>query len=513
MKKNKSTPKLLVEMKGIYKAFPGVVAIDGVDFSLEEGEIHSLLGENGAGKSTLMSILSGLYRPDRGEIYWQGERKVTISSPYDARCLGIAMIYQHFHLVEEHTITENIILGSKLPFNLSLQYYNEEIKRLGEKFNLSVKPTARIKELTIAEQQKVEILKALYNKVKLLIMDEPTAVLTPQETDKLFSILREMSKSGVTIVFISHKLSEIMAIADRITVLRRGKKVGTFQKQEVTPEKLAHLMVGELPEKFKSQISYTPKKDILKVTNLFVKDLQGNYVLKNISFTLKEGEILGIAAVSGNGQNELMETLAGIRKIFKGEIILNGKRIEATSARRKFLDGIHYIPADRKKVGTIGNLDIIENLAMRKYFQKQWQKHGMLIKDRIKDYFLPLINEYKLKLTTFSEKVKTLSGGNLQKLLLIRELDTPLCVLLAEYPTHGLDLEATQRVWNIIKEKASLGVGVIIVSEDLEELFSLSHRLAVMFKGEIVDIIDRKEATIEKIGLLMAGIKHSVNTY
>jgi simple sugar transport system ATP-binding protein len=497
-------------MEGIVKIFPGVVANDHVDFSLREGEIHALLGENGAGKSTLMNVLYGLYRPDSGEIRVNGT-PVMFGSPRDAIALKIGMIHQHFMLVQAMTVTENVILGLQtLGVLIDEKTAEIRIRELAERYGLKVDPKSFIWQLSVGEQQRVEILKALYREANVLILDEPTAVLTPPETRDLFSILRKMRGEGRSIVYISHKLEEVMDISDNITVLRAGKVVANVKKNETTKAELARLMVGREVVFRLSKAKAKIGGPVLEVENLSSLNDRKMPALRDVSFTVREGEILGIAGVSGNGQRELAEVLVGLRRATSGRMLIGGRDVTAATPREIVDLNVGFIPEDRVGVGLVMGLPILSNVIMKNY--REISKGLLLDYSVASDYAGKLIKEFDVKTPNMRYPTKTLSGGNLQKLILARELAREPRLLIAAQPTRGLDVGATEYIRSTILEQRSLGRAILLISEDLDEIFSLSDRIAVMYEGEIAGIVPAEDANVEEIGLMMAGSKRLERT-
>ena len=502
--------KYLVKMRGITKSFYGMKANDCVDFDLRGGEVHALLGENGAGKSTLMSVLCGLYHPDEGTIEVEGQR-VEFRSPRDAISRGIGIVHQHFMLVPSLTVWENLVLGSKdLPFVVNEDAICERIKDLSQRYGLDVDPSAPIWTLSIGEQQRVAILRMLYHEAKILILDEPTSVLTPQEIEHLFSTIKHMKKEGYGIIFISHKLKEVFEISDRITVLRRGKVVGSLNAREATPEMLAEMMVGssdtgEIPRTKKSPA--TKGKPILIAEGLVVRNDKGLVAVDGVSFTLREGQIFGIAGVSGNGQGELAEALAGMRRIESGKLYLVTEDVTSASARHMVDLGVKYVPADRKGVGLVPNMNVAENVALRKYWHSPYSKGFFIDWDEVHRHSKSLVESYEILTPGLDVPVRMLSGGNQQKLILARELSDNLKLLVAMQPTWGLDVKATAFVREKLMSARAEGAAVLLISEDLDELLALSDELAVIYRGKIMGILEGPGAgDIERIGLMMAGI-------
>jgi len=495
----------VIEMTGIVKTFPGVTANDHVDFSLAKGEIHALLGENGAGKSTLMNVLYGLYRPEEGTIRVNGAL-VSFGSPRDAIALRIGMIHQHFMLVQAMTVTDNVILGLKTHGVLIDEKTAEmKIRELAERYGLKVDPKNFIWQLSVGEQQRVEILKALYREANVLILDEPTAVLTPTETKDLFTILRKMRSEGRSIVYISHKLEEVMDISDRITVLRSGKVVSQVKKNETAKAELARLMVGREVVFRLSKTEAKTGERALEVENVSALNDRNMPALKSVSFMVREGEILGIAGVSGNGQRELAEVLVGLRKTTAGRILVGGRSVSGASPREIVDLNVGFIPEDRVGVGLVMGLPILSNAIMKKY--REFSQGPLLDYKVASTYASRLVKEFDVKTPNMRYPTKTLSGGNLQKLILARELAREPRLLIAAQPTRGLDVGATEYIRSKILEERFNGRAILLISEDLDEILSLSDRIAVMYEGEIVGIVPAEGANVEEIGLMMAGSK------
>ncbi len=507
---------LALEARGITKAFPGVLANDHVDFQLEKGEIHALLGENGAGKTTLMNILYGLYHPDEGEIYVNGQ-KVEMDSPSDAIKLGIGMVHQHFMLVPVMTVAENMMLGMErstpgtrwlgpLSF-LDRRKVESEVRELSEKYGLEVDPTAPIHTLPVGVQQRVEILKALYRKANILILDEPTAVLTPQEAEELFEVMRSLKKQGVSIIFITHKLKEVFAVADKITVMRAGKVVGHVLPKDATESMLASMMVGREVILTVEKGPARPGAPVLEVQDLHVRDDRGLPAVNGVSFTVHEGEVLGIAGVQGNGQSELVEALTGLRKIESGKVLMGGDEITDATPREVLETGVSHIPEDRQKRGLVLSYPIADNLVLCTYYKPPFA-HGIVMhREAIDEQAERLIKEFDIRTPSAYTPAGTLSGGNQQKVIVARELTRPYNLLIAAQPTRGLDVGSIEFIHKRIVEQRDEGHAVLLVSAELDEILSLSDRIAVMYKGEIIDIVPIEEATRENIGLLMAGVK------
>jgi len=499
--------EIIVRMRGIVKRFLNEAANDHIDFDIKTGEIHALLGENGAGKTTLMNILFGIYGPDEGEIYIRGERS-TIKSPKDAIELGMSMVHQHFMLVYPHTVSENIALGlSTSKFLFPTRRVEKEVADLSEKYGLKVDPKAKIWQLSVGEQQRVEIIKALYRGAQVLILDEPTSVLTPNEIKELFTILRRIAKEGRAIVFITHKLDETLAISDRTTVLRRGKVVKTVETSKTSKRELARMMIGR-EVLFQLERKRVEKgKVVLEVRNLHTLSDKRLPAIKSISFAVCEGEILGIAGVAGNGQSELIEVITGLRSATKGEVLIFGVDATNSSPREIANKGVAHIPEERIRVGLVPNMSVAENLILKNYRQAPFSNKLFLNFTSIDQWAEKLISHYNIITPSKETPAKLLSGGNIQKLILARETSNNPRLIVAAHPTYGLDIGATENIRLLLLKQREMGGAVLLVSEDLEEIMSLSDRIAVMFKGEIMGIIDAEDAKKEEIGLMMAGAK------
>lgn len=496
-----------LEMRNITKRFPGVLASDHVSFDVKSGEVHALLGENGAGKSTLMKILYGLYHPDEGEILLDG-KPVTISSPNDSINLGIGMIHQHFMLVPTLTVAENVALG--LPSTrgalTDLDRVSKRILELAKIYGLKIDPDAYVWQLSVGQQQRVEIIKALYRGAALLILDEPTAVLTPQEVDELFVIMRQMVKDGHALIFISHKLHEVVEICNRVTVLRNGRTIGTRPTAETTKQALANWMVGR-------EVGFAPDRGTttLGEVRLSLADVKcdsdrGTPGLRGVSFDVRSGEILGIAGVSGNGQRELAESITGLRKVTSGKVYLEGQDITNLQPGDITDRMLSYIPEERMRDGMIKDFTIAENMVLREHHKQPYSKNGFLNLRGIGSHADQLIEKFRVKTPSRETLAKNLSGGNIQKVVLAREISRNPRVILAAQPTRGLDIGATEYVRAQLIEQRNMGTAVMLVSEDLDEILALSDRIAVVYEGQIMDIVPREEATPEKLGLLMAGV-------
>lgn len=494
-----------VEMKQIRKEFPATLANDNVDFTAYKGEIHALLGENGAGKSTLMNILTGVLRPDGGEILINGAR-VSMKSPGDALALGIGMIYQHFKLVKPFTVAENIVLGMEQVKILKTQALEQQVRALSEEYKIDINPASAIWQLSIGEQQRVEILKVLYRKANILILDEPTAVLTPDEVRELFGTLRNMAAMGCTIIFITHKMNEVMEFADRITVLRDGRLVKALKKEETTEQELAQLMVGrEISMGRRNTENTTRNEAILRVKGLTVLNDKKLKAVNDLSFDLYAGEILGIAGVSGNGQKELMEALAGLRPTVSGHLEVRGEDISKSSPRERISRGVAFIPEDRYGFALIKTMTVTENASLKCYRKPEFCRRGVLNYRKLEQQAGRFIEEFEIKVGGPKSLVQSMSGGNAQKLILARETAENPSVILASYPVRGLDIKATESIHKILVQEKSRGAGVLLVSEDLDEIFQLSDRVAVMYEGTFMGILPVGEVGLEQIGMAMAG--------
>ena len=508
-----STPSdLVVEMKGIVKRFPGVLANDHVNFDLRAGEIHALLGENGAGKSTLMNVLAGLYKPDAGIIKIKG-KQAEFSSPRDAIQAGIGMVHQHFMLVPSQSVTENILLGLDEPrFLMRLNEYDKRVADLGDKFGLKVDPRAKIWQLSVGEQQRVELLKMLYRGAEVLIMDEPTAVLAPQEIEGLFDTLRSMSAQGKSVIFISHKLQEVTAIADRVSVLRRGVATATgLPAKGVTRHELARLMVGREVVFFVNKKPRKPGKVILDVKDVHAENDKGLPALRGLSLNVREGEIVGIAGVAGNGQIELSQVIAGLRKCKQGEVLLNGEKVSNRDTLYGIEHGMSYVPEDRTHVGSSPNLSVTDNVIMKNYRKEPISKRGMLDMSAASKFANELKSAYDIIVPNVDNTpVRLLSGGNLQRVILAREISGHPNFMVAVQPTRGLDVGAIEGVHRLLLTQREEGAAVLLISEELEELLALSDRVYVIYEGKImgevkVESAEPDQSQIEAIGLMMTG--------
>ncbi|MFC5700433.1 ABC transporter ATP-binding protein [Cohnella faecalis] len=498
--------KTVVEMREITKRFPGIVANDNVSFKLGKGEIHALLGENGAGKSTLMNILFGLYQPDEGEILINGERAV-IDGPNKAIELGIGMVHQHFKLVHPFTVTENIVLGTEPKKGLAIHYKKarEQVEKLSKQYGLNVDPDATIDEISVGMQQRVEILKTLYRGADILIFDEPTAVLTPQEIEELLGIMRSLVAQGKSIILITHKLKEIMAIADSVTIIRRGKVIDSLPIAGTNPKELAEKMVGREVslklDKKKSESGDT----ILDVKDLVVKGRQGIKALNELSFQVRRGEILGIAGVEGNGQSELIEALTGLRPVHSGTIALSGQPLAGASPRRISEAGLSLIPEDRHKHGLVLDFAVRENMVLETYYKEPFAKRGFLNFEAIDKHAERLIAEFDVRTPTIFTEARALSGGNQQKAIIAREIDKNPEVLIAAQPTRGLDVGAIEFIHKRLVEQRNMGKAVILVSYELDEILQLSDRIIVLYEGRIVGEVLPEHTSDQELGCMMAG--------
>lgn len=493
-------------MKGITKRFPNVVANDRVDLELYPGEVLALLGENGAGKSSLMNVVAGLYRADEGEIFIRGKR-VEINSPRDSMNLGVGMVHQNFMLVDTMTVAENIILGlPDIPFRVDMEKVNERIRELSEKYNLQVDPESYIWQLSVGEQQRVEILKLIYRGAEILILDEPTAVLTPQESKELNRVLQQMTSEGKSAVFITHKMEEVMAFSNWVRVLNKGRLVTVKETQKTNPKELAQLMVG------RDVLFRLAKKErqtgdvILDLKDVQALDDKGLPALQSISLQIRAGEIMGVAGVAGNGQKQLVEVLTGLRKITGGQIRIFGEEMANKNPLEIINCGVSHIPADRIARGVAGDMSVAGNLAMKCYRKPPLVKRGILHPRRIIDLAKRMIDMFRIDTPTPQTHAKFLSGGNIQKIILAREIDACGGVLIAAYPSRGLDVGATEYIRSQMIEQSECGTAILLISEDLEELMTVADKIMVLYEGRIMDILASSEANTEQIGLLMAGV-------
>ncbi len=495
-------------MRGIVKHFPGVLANDHIDLDVRRGEVLALLGENGAGKSTLMKILYGMQQPDEGEIRLDG-KTVRINSPADAIALGIGMIHQHFMLVQSLTVAENVALGlrsARRPM-LDLGTIKRGIRDLGERYGLKVDPNASIWQLSVGEQQRVEIIKAMYRDAHLLILDEPTAVLTPQEVNDLFKVLRQMTVDGHALIFISHKLHEVLSISDRIMVLRDGRAVGTTPKESATREALVRMMVGR-EIALRVDRSEMPLGEVrLTLRDLSTLSDRKTPALRSLSLDVQAGEIVGVAGVSGNGQRELAEVIAGLRHATGGSVLIDGSDITRASVSERIAAGLSYIPEERMRDGVIREFTVAENAILQTHCAEPMAHSGILNFPAIRERTDALIELFSIKTPSQRTQLRNLSGGNIQKLILARELTRGPRVLVAAQPTRGVDISSTLYIHRCLLEQRSLGTATLLISEDLDEIMALSDRIAVVYEGQILGILPHKDATQDSLGLLMAGVR------
>ena len=496
----------VIEMLHITKEFPGIKANDDITLQLKRGEIHALLGENGAGKSTLMSVLFGLYQPEQGEIRKDG-KVVRIKDPNDATALNIGMVHQHFKLIEVFSVLDNIILGAedtKLGF-LQKKEARKKVKALSEKYGLRIDMDAKVEDITVGMQQRVEILKMLYRDNDILIFDEPTAVLTPQEIEELMQIMRNLKAEGKSILFISHKLNEIMEVSDRVTVLRKGRCVGTVDTSSTTKEKLSEMMVGRPVQLVVEKGEAHPSDVVLKIEGLSVPSkIHKNDAVRNVSLEVRKGEIVCIAGIDGNGQTEFVHALTGLEKASAGRITLCGKDITHASIRKRSLTGMSHIPEDRHKHGMVLDFTLEQNLVLQRYFEPQFQNHGFIKFNAVREYADKLIERFDVRSGQGPvTKARSMSGGNQQKAIVARELDRNMPLVVAVQPTRGLDVGAIE----YIHSQRDEGKAVLLVSLELEEVMNLSDRILVMYEGEIVGELDPKKTTTQELGLYMAGAK------
>lgn len=495
----------LLKLHQIRKTFPGVVALDDVSLTVKRGEIHTLLGENGAGKSTLMNVLTGFYAADRGSISFAGQ-SVHFSSPADSLTQGIGMVHQHFMLIPAHSVLENILVAlQNVPALLPQRQVRESIRRTIEEYGLDLNLDTPVWKLSIGAQQWIELIKLLMRNCQLLILDEPTAVLTPQETDKLFAVLHKLKDQGKSIIFISHKMREVMEISDRVTILKKGRSLTTLAREDFDQQRLARLMIGsdKIPEWQKS----LPFSDelVLEIENLGVRNDRGRADLDNFNLQLKKGEILGIAGIAGNGQKALAEALTGLVKIERGRVLAAGHDMTGSCARSSYIAGIAHIPEDRKAIGIAPDLSLDENLILKNFRAARFRHGFFQSRSAIRRNAEEKIDQFAIKAGPAGSPVRLLSGGNIQKVIIARELSERPAVLVALYPTRGLDMGSAEYVHKVIAEGASQGMSTILISEDLDELYKICDRVAVIFRGRLVGYVDPANTSRQQIGLMMSG--------
>jgi len=498
----------IIEMLNIRKEFPGIVANDNITLQLRKGEIHALLGENGAGKSTLMNVLFGLYQPEQGEIRVKG-KPVKITNPNIANDLGIGMVHQHFMLVEPFTVTENIILGKEKTARgkIDLKQAEKEVQEISERYGLAVDPQAKIADISVGMQQRVEILKTLYRGAEILIFDEPTAVLTPQEIQELIQIMKTLIKEGKSIILITHKLKEIMEVCDRVTVIRKGVGIGTVNVNETNPNELASLMVGREVVFKTEKKPAVPKQAVLEIKDLHVKDARGIPAVNGLNLEIRAGEIVGIAGVDGNGQTELLEAITGLRKSENGSILINGKEVKNLPPRKVTESGVGHIPQDRHKHGLVLDFPIGENMVLQTYYRRPYSNGGVLNYKEIYKKANHLIKEFDVRTPSEFTLARALSGGNQQKAIIGREVDRDPDLLIAAQPTRGLDVGAIEFIHKRLIEQRDKGKAVLLLSFELDEIMNVSDLIAVIYEGQIVAVVDPKQTTEQELGLLMAGSK------
>ncbi len=506
---------VVLEARNITKTFPGVVANDSVSLTLHKGEILALLGENGAGKTTLMNIVYGLYHPDEGELYVDGN-PVRLSSPRDAIALGIGMVHQHFQLVQPMTVTENILLGAEIthrrtPF-LDLKAGRERVMQLSELYGLAVDPDAVIEQIPVGVQQRVEILKALYRNARILILDEPTAVLTPQEIEDLFHVMRDLAAAGHSIIFITHKLREVLDVSHRIVAMRAGRVVGEATPEESTQASLAEMMVGRKVILQVPKGPAHPEKVVLDVRELSTHADRAGVALRNVSLQVRAGEILGVAGVQGNGQTELVESITGLRRVQSGTVTFEGIDVTSATPRTRTNLGMAYIPEDRHRFGMVLPYSVTDNLVLNIYFQAPFAHRGIRDDDACRAYAERLVEEFDIRTPDVDTPAGSLSGGNQQKMVVARELGREIALLVASQPTRGIDVGSIEFIHQRIVAQRDRGVAVLLVSAELDEILTLSDRIAVIYEGEIIATVDGPTATREQIGLLMAGVRDTVTT-
>ena len=496
-----------LELRGVTKRFPGVVANEGVDLLVRPGEIHGLLGENGAGKTTLMNVLYGLYQPDEGEILID-DKPVAFSGPGDAIAAGIGMVHQHFMLVPVFTVTENVMLGVETTSGplgrLDRDAARARIIEISERHGLRVNPDALVEDLPVGVRQRIEIIKTLYRKSDVLILDEPSAVLTPQETDELFEVMRSLAKGGTSIVFITHKLNEVLEVADRITVLHHGKVVGTTTPAETTKEDLAAMMVGRQVDLVVDKEPSQPGEPVLEISDLVVRDDRGHAAVDHLNLTVRAGEIVAIAGVHGNGQSELVEAITGLADVDAGTILIGGRQL-GSNPREVYEAGVAHVPEDRMEDGLVADFTVADNLVLNSYWHEPFANGLRLDGEAIVEAAEERVQEYDIRTPSIFNEVGNLSGGNQQKVIAAREFSRPLKLIVAAQPTRGLDVGSIEYIHKRIVAKRDEGAAVLIVSSELEEVLALGDRIAVMYQGKIVDTLDPKDTTFERLGLLMGG--------
>lgn len=499
---------LMLEMKNVTKSFPGIIANDSVDFSVRKGEIHALLGENGAGKSTLMNVLYGLYSHDSGEIYKDG-KKLELQSPADAISKKIGMIHQHFMLIPTLSVVENVALCLKdqNPININLNQVAKKVEELSKKYGLEIDPWAKVSQLSVGAQQRVEIVKVLYRGVELLIMDEPTAVLTPNEVTELFKVLRDIVASGNSVIFISHKLWEVMMISDRVTVLRDGKKISTVNTKDITKEQLAAMMVGR---EVILQYDHPPNtlgSKVIEMDKVSCLNDKGQPALKNISFNVSSGEIVGIAGVDGNGQKEIAEVIHGLRKVTSGNILFNSKDIVNKNPKEIINYGLGHIPEDRHATGVVLDFSVAENTVLIDFYKPPFTKRGIYNPKEVRRFAEELRESFDIRCASVDNPIRDLSGGNQQKVVLAREISRKPDFLIAAQPSRGLDIGATEYTQKLLIEERTKGMAVLLISTDLDEVLAVSDRVLIVFEGEIMGEVIPSEASLKDIGLMMAGTR------
>lgn len=508
MSKGVNTLEYVIEMLGIRKQFGDFVANDNITLQLKKGEIHALLGENGAGKSTLMNVLFGLYQPEAGSIKVHG-KEVKITDPNKANDLGIGMVHQHFMLVENFTVTENIILGSEPTKmgSINIRDAAKKVQELSEKYGLNVDANAKIEDISVGMQQRVEILKTLYRGAEILIFDEPTASLTPQEITELMQIMKRLIDEGKSIILITHKLKEIMEVSDRVTIIRKGKGIGTVVTADTNPDQLAEMMVGRQVVFKTEKVEAKPTDIVLNIQNLTVADNRGVDKVKNLNLTVRAGEIVGIAGIDGNGQSELIEAITGLRKVKKGTITLKGKNITGFKPRKITEAGIGHIPQDRHKHGLVLDFPISHNIVLQTYYQKPISKAGIIDYKKVNDFAKKIIHEYDVRTPGEMTLARALSGGNQQKAIIGREIERDPELLIAALPTRGLDVGAIEFIHKRLIEQRDKGKAVLLISFELDEVMNVSDSIAVIHDGSIIDRVLPHETSEQDLGLLMAGQK------